>query len=242
MFVPPLKRNPAYPHYFLSLLSVLLLVNDTVVADPLFTVPILVSPADLQTIKAPKLSLCYEVHGMANEWFNFITDTCTNVNAHYTGVMDANGVVVPGLNVVDRIGVIAVNNDKECVEIEVNVRACTAIVEGVPINSQFRAKGISVRKSLNRVRVAVPNCAEQTLVMWVICEKRMLEGIDVDAIKFIVKRGLNFGHINSHGLIGMLECARKYPDWRAAPSCTLFSLCAKFVNHLARPATTCCRC
>jgi hypothetical protein len=186
------------------------LVNDTVLGNTLFTVPILVSEDDLQIIGAPRLSLCYEVRGTSGSWFNFITDMCTNVNAHYVGVTD-NGVVIPDVNVIDQIGVFAVNDDKECVEIEVNVEGCTAEVKGVPIVSQFREKGISVRKYQNRVRLVVPNCAEQTLVMWVICETRRVvnpdtfEGIDVNAIKFVVKRGLNFGHVKSHGLLGMAE-------------------------------------
>jgi hypothetical protein len=176
-------------------------VNDTVVADPLFTVPILVSEEDLRKVGAPKLSLCYEVHGIAGSWFNFITDMCTNVNAHYAEI-------VPDLNIVDQIGVIAVNDKKECVEIKVNVVGCTAEVKGVTV-TLFKENGISVKRYQNRVRIAVPNCAEQMLVMWVICEKRTLTnpdtfvGIPVNAIKFVVKRGLNFGHFDSHGLIGI---------------------------------------
>jgi hypothetical protein len=182
----------------------LALVDDTVIADPLFTVPILVSPADLLATGEKKLSLCYEFHGIANRWFNFITDMCTNVNAHYTAV-------VADLNIIDQIGVIAVNDDKKSVKIKVNVNGCKAEVEG-KIVSQFREKGISVRKIHNRVRIAVPNGAEQRLVMWVTCETLTLTNPDtfedikgVQAIRFDVKRGLNFGHVDSHGIIGMTE-------------------------------------
>ena len=57
------------------------LVNDTMTGDPLMTVPILtnedVAPGD------PFYSLCYEVHGQAHYVFNFVSDTCVTVNAHY---------------------------------------------------------------------------------------------------------------------------------------------------------------
>ena len=51
-----------------------LVTNDTVVGDPLFTVPITVMGT----------SLCFEVQGLANRIFNLVSDVCTTVNAHYT--------------------------------------------------------------------------------------------------------------------------------------------------------------
>jgi hypothetical protein len=174
-----------------------------------------VSPADLLAIGVKKLSLCYEFHGMANTWFNFITDMCTNVNAHYAPVIDPPVVIddqVIEFNIIDQIGVIAINDDKECVEITVDVNGCKAEVKGAPIASQFKDKGISVRKIQNRVRIAVPNCGEQRLIMWVTCETRTLtapktlvEFKDFPVLRFDVKRGLNFGHVDSHGIIGMVE-------------------------------------
>jgi trehalose-6-phosphate synthase len=60
----------------------------------------------------------------------------------------AGGAVVD-LNIIDQIGVIAVNDDKKCVEITVDVNGCKAEVKGAPIVSQFEEKGISVRKIQN---------------------------------------------------------------------------------------------
>ena len=63
-------------HLF-ALLNTGLTVNDTVIGDPLLTVPINAPgfPSDLH--------LCYEIHGAANQYFNFISDECMPVNAHY---------------------------------------------------------------------------------------------------------------------------------------------------------------
>ncbi len=66
-----------------------------------------------------------------------------------------------------------------------------------------------MRRYSNRVRISTPNCNDLTLVMWVICETRVLENPDEfnssatgDMIKFVVMRGLNTGHSRAHGLIG----------------------------------------
>ena len=49
-------------------------VNDTVIGDPLYTVPILVSNEQLSSLNLDSLSLCYEIHGDSGQWFNLVTD------------------------------------------------------------------------------------------------------------------------------------------------------------------------
>ena len=79
----------------------------------------------------------------------------------------------------------------------------------LPLLGQYSMNGVSVQRYCNRVRISVPNCQDLTLVMWVICENQMLEDPDDpgvtligDMIKFVVMRGLNFGHRQAHGLLG----------------------------------------
>ena len=179
-------------------------VNDTVISDPLMTVPILVRDEDLQRLKTTHLSLCYEIHGRENTNFNFVTDACATVNAHYTDLTSY-------LNIIDQIGVRAVDNSGTCKNIQVNVDGCSAIVGGVPLaaSSRYNSRGISVRRYSNRVRISVPNCNELSLVMWVICETRTIDDpfgedgtVTGNMIKFVVMRGLNFGHRQAHGLLG----------------------------------------
>jgi hypothetical protein len=167
------------------------------------TVPILVQDSVLQMLNATRLSLCYEIHGQADAIFNLVTDECATVNAHYHDLTNY-------LNVIDQIGVRAVDNNDMCRNIQVDVNGCAASIDGVPLaaGGRYSSGGISVRTYSNRVRISVPNCAELMLVMWVICETRTLEDpfgngvVTGDMIKFVVARGLNFGHRKAHGLLG----------------------------------------
>ena len=104
----------------------------------------------------------------------------------------------------------AVDDNKMCRNIQVDVNECAASIDGVPLaaGARYSSGGISVRRYSNRVRISVPNCNELMLVMWVICETRTLEDpfgageVTGDMIKFVVMRGLNFGHRMAHGLLG----------------------------------------
>ena len=147
--------------------KVQVLVNDAVIGEALYTVPILVSDEQLQNLNVDKLSLCYEVHGDSGQWFNLVTDECASVNTHYVALSER-------LNVMNSIGVRAVDNDNQCVNIGVDVNKCTATVNGANLTSmgRYSAAGVNVRLYKNRVCISVPNCAELALVMWVICERR----------------------------------------------------------------------
>ena len=176
-------------------------VNDTVIGDPLMMVPILTSDDILKQLNATRLSLCFEIHGHNDETYNLVTSECVTVNAHYTGLTHY-------LNVIDKIGVRATNEAGVCRNIQVDVDGCAVAVDGVPLMTALSSGGISVRKSLNRVHISVPNCNDVSLVMWVFCDRHTLEDpfgggeVTGDMLKFVVMRGLNFGHSLSHGLLG----------------------------------------
>ena len=188
------------------------IVNDTLTGDPLMTVPILTDP----NVKEgdPIISLCYEVHGEADKFFNLVSDSCVTVNAHYSKAP------IPGpgvdLNVVDAIGVRAVSNTGDCVNIRVGLQGCNTTVNGAVI-SMYRSNGITVRKYSNRVRMSVPNCGDTDLVMWAFCtsgrtEDSNLNYHDFDFIRFVVMRGLNLAE-ESHGIMGEIplvhiECCK----------------------------------
>jgi len=178
-------------------------VNDTLTGDPLMTVPVLQNRSpqlgDVQT------SLCYEVHGEADQFFSLISDGCTAVNAHYTqAAINSTNV---DLNVVDAIGVRAVGDDGECRNIHVGLSDCQATVNGVDISGTYRLGGITVREYNGRVRIAVPNCADNSLVMWVFCQSGTLnnpangDDMATDMIRFVIARGLSLTE-ESHGLLG----------------------------------------
>ena len=179
-------------------------MNDTVIGDPLYTVPIMVSEEQLNALNVSRLSLCYEIHGSSEQWFNLVTDQCTSVNGRYDDLTSK-------LNIIDEVGVRAVDNNGQCTNIRVDIDQCSADVNGVSLAlmERYSVAGINVRRYPNRVRISVPNCNDLTLVMWVICENRTLDNPDsqgprtlqAQMIKFVVMRGLNYGRI-AHGLLG----------------------------------------
>lgn len=72
-------------------------------------------------------------------YFNLVSDVCTSVNAHYIGV--------EVFNVIDNIGVRAVDEDGECKEVFVSVEdGCSVSVDGMIVESSYSASGVSVRR------------------------------------------------------------------------------------------------
>ena len=189
--------------------------NDTVIGDPLLTVPI---NADVSNVNLTKpLHLCFEIHGKSDKYFNLISDDCTSVVAHYMTPTNANF-----LNVIDNVSILAVDHQNQCHEIQISVETCSTTFDGhtvhkitsrkrTTIQSPFTYQGINIRSYSSRVRVSVPNCADASLIMWIICQSpnvtdprtRMQLGT-VKMIKFVVARGFNL-HEYSHGLLGIIN-------------------------------------
>lgn len=178
-------------------------VNDTVVDDPLLTVPLNIRNRDevLQTNQI--VSLCYEVHGANDIYLNYVSDDCVSVNAHYFELRSQ-----PLIHFIDSIAVRAVDNKGHCRNITVDLEGCAATVGNLPIDRVFSLDGISVRRYTNRVRISVPNCASQSLVMWVFCRNAtMRDPIEVERfltleiLRFVIARGFNLNE-QSHGILG----------------------------------------
>ena len=186
------------------------IAKDTVIEDPLMTVPIHAPnfPGDV--------SLCYQVHGEPSKIFNLVSDECTSVNAHYV-----KAPITGDYNIIQTVSVLAVDKQGYCNQISVTVDAnsCTARVNedvlqgdgtarkrGTTITS-YEQDGIAVRAYESRVRISVPNCADNKLVMWVKCVHEPLFDYDgeetaaVNMIRFEIIRGLNLKEY-SHGLLG----------------------------------------
>ena len=118
------------------------LVNDAVIGEALCTVPILVSEEQLQNLHVDKLSLCFKIHGDSAKWFYLLTDDCVSVNTHYVALSER-------VNVMNSIGLRPVDNDKQCVNIGMDVNECAITVNGVNRNSmgRYSAAGVNVRWS-----------------------------------------------------------------------------------------------
>ena len=189
-------------------------VNDTITGDPLMTVPIFADPdVDQDSVHN---SLCYEIHGKENKFFNLISDKCTSVNAHYAKAVvigsnfDGSPLSVPDINVVNTIGIkaaVMVNGSKMCYNIRVGPDNCQVTLNDVDVSTKRQLYGISIHEFNNRVRIAVPNCGKTTLVMWIFCMDGTTEDLNTNQVfpfrmmRFVVMRGLNLAP-TSHGLIG----------------------------------------
>lgn len=179
--------------------------NDTVIGDPLFTVPLNIQDGfDLLPTHAKRLdsfpNLCYEIHGERNQHFNLVSDTCATVNAHYAA---SNSPDLRGLNVISTIGVRAVNQLNRCVNIEVgHENGCVPVISEDNLSPRvflrYQQAGITVSKHRNQVRISVPNCRNIQLVMWITCQN--ISGFSM--IRYDITRGINL-RPTSHGLIGM---------------------------------------
>ena len=114
----------------------------------------------LDALNLNKLSLCYEIHGKSEQWFNLVTDDCVSVNTRYA-------MLSPRLNIMDAIAVRAADEVNQCVNIRVDVAECTAMAGSNSLNviSKYELNGIMVKRYRNRVRISVPNCQDLTLVM-----------------------------------------------------------------------------
>ena len=138
--------------------------------------------------------LCYEIRGQAGQYFNFISDTCVSVNAHYVERQMVDTTKV--LHVVDEVAIRAVDTDGNCINIRVERNGCITYVNGVATDSYFVA-GVNISAVGSRTVVNIPNCGDIDLEMEIICEN--VNGIDM--LRFEVMRGINLKE-TSHGLLG----------------------------------------
>ena len=155
------------------------------------------TPAELTTRDTSHL--CFEVHGARDRIFNLISDRCTSVNALFTAMP-------PPLsgNIINTVGITTVDYRGTCVEIEVSLETqCIPVIRGadgiVSSSSRYSLDGVSVRRHRQGVRVAVPNCENTPLVLWILCK----ENRNISMVKFVISRGVNL-RPTSHGLLGKL--------------------------------------
>ena len=170
--------------------------NDSLVLDPLLTVPIYVHEAPGSKFR--KAALCYEIRGHSNAIYNLVSDMCVSINGEF--------VQMPAprqhLNALGSVGMVAIDNAGQCLSLIVRHDGdCVASVNGQPVQTSYNRNGISIARSARHVHIKVPDCDHVDLTMWVMCQR--VEGYNM--MKYVVTRGLNM-HPTSHGLIG--EIAR----------------------------------
>ena len=169
-------------------------LNDTVVGDPVFTIPILhPNPGEFPEFGGSTVSLCFEFAGSGSDYYNLVSDKCTSVNARYV-VVETDTV----FHVIAEIGIKSEGSNFTCHKVHVTLEGCQVLVDGQPLNGTYRREGVVVRAGRHRVRVEVPNCVQgRQLVMWISCTNQQ----GVDMLHFQVTRGSELAP-TSHGLIG----------------------------------------
>lgn len=172
--------------------------EDLETGDPMFVVP-LYTPAEE---KPHSYSLCYEIHGYADATYNFVSDECTQVYGHYYETTDPDPDSGRAFHGVDRIDITTVNNLQQCVSVSVSLagNGCSTSVGGTLLGGEYSEYGVRVRQTGNRTRISAPNCADGSLVMYVMCQDLHTS---VPYLEFRVIRGLNLRE-TSHGIIGKL--------------------------------------
>lgn len=164
------------------------------IGDPLFEAPLLIVG------NSEKLSLCYEVHGHPDTYFNLISHECIFVNALYTQIHD--------LNVISQIGIRAVtNNGRDYVSVTVTQEdgGCTTVWK---LNNgrnwvanpgrKWRDVGdVHIHQpDGNHVSIAVITCEQEPLMMFVACTNA-----NPPMIRFSIAHETNF-RSPTHGLLG----------------------------------------
>ena len=127
-----------------------------------------------------ELAICYKVHGAENKIYNLVSDMCVSVNAHLT--LASNPKVG---NIMSRIGVMAMDNEGKCNQIEADLYHRTLVHNGQAVEGRKQHKGILLTKMRDRARISVPNCKGQSVVFWVIYHYHNGADMIVDCVSAI---------------------------------------------------------
>ena len=180
--------------YLALKLPIAIVRNDTVIGDPLYEAALWFEDEKREF----NYSLCYEIHGKSNHYFNLISDQCVSVSAYYTPMVN------PAMgNIISSMGIRATDNNGTCQDVSVfqnqTSGLCELYANGDKIFGEYTHAGVSakLRKGNTMVRVSVPNCEQLPLIMWVKCEKVSNQFM----IRFDIMRGVNL-RPTSHGLLG----------------------------------------
>lgn len=165
-----------------------------------------VSPHELG-VTSETVSVCYQVHGDDDKFYNLLSDSCISVNAHVT-----RPVPTVDVHVMDAIGIYATGSNGSCFGIAIKRENCGVYVnrQFIPVNTRFEEEDIIVYndKRIARnptvVHVTVPNCGKPTVhSIHITCDHYNIRGspTPTEVLEFKIVRGVSpFQSV--HGLIG----------------------------------------
>ena len=179
-------------------------MTDVVSADPLFTVAInSQSSSELDSHQQP-LSLCYQVHGDGDTYYNLLTTPFTSVNGLWSSVDDS------GLHLLTEIGVQTLSENGECHNILIQLEDCALTINNFTTNAylHFISRGVNVTRVDDRVIVInVSDGSRDDFVIEVECEVREMvrggEEMEVPLLQLRVTRPLTSLSGSANRLLGL---------------------------------------
>ena len=172
------------------------ILTDTVIFhdDPLYEVPVTHTPHGMDPTTT---SLCYQIHGESDMYYNLISDTCVQVNVLYAAYSTNSDAA----NYIKAIGILAHDSGGNCTKIELQTRRCKLTINGANFNGSYSQNKIEVFSAgRQNYEVAIPNCKAtqgDDLKLRIACQKVT----DQKVIQFSVIRG---GELrpSAHGIVG----------------------------------------
>ena len=178
-------------------------VSDSVSVDPLFTVSVY---PQLDSPLGRLVSLCYQIHGDGNTYYNLLTTEYTSVNGLWSGITDS-------LNLLTRIGVQAISTTGQCHRILVDLNQCAVTIDGVShttdgVHLNDLVGGVLVSRHDDRViLMRFPNGGLHELQLEVECETRTMfsdgQPVSTQMLRLRIIRTLDTPFENANGLIGL---------------------------------------
>ena len=154
------------------------------------------------------LDLCYEFYGIADKYFNLLSDRCLSVNSHFSQ-LKTHSVSERPLHVIDQITIMATNMVEQCVHVTIGIdnQNCLVTANGAVLrqeNGEFNNAGVHVLSLLNRALISVPNCGEENIVMAVKYKRISKEYF----LEFHIQNGKGI-QPSAHGIIGLFKLTTK---------------------------------
>ena len=187
-----------YSHYLLSYSLGALQTNDSIIADPQFSV---------STSDNISEALCYEVHGAVGKYFNLISDTCISVNALFTSMPSqgsGNRMSTIGVHAVqtEEPVILGGNGGSKCVDIRIELQNCAAFVNGEPLPDEGAFGQVQFQKNYHQWILKMYNCDKEKVEMIITCQ--------TDMLRLDVMRNTRV-NATAHGLMGKLPyCPVKF--------------------------------
>ena len=171
--------------------------TDTVINrnDPLYEVPVIHTSLGMN---ATATSLCFQVHGESEKYYNLISGDCIQVNVLYEAMKNPEDG-----NFHKEIGILTRNYQNNCTEIKLRSNRCILKTDGTALNfnESYEENGIKIEKVGKRsFEITVPNCKAtqgDDLQFRIRCHKSKGQKV----IRFSVRRGSGIKP-GAHGLVG----------------------------------------